>query len=231
MELLRLDNIVKVYNSGKTNEVQALVDINLMVFVGEFISIVGPSGSGKSTLLNIIGGLDRPSKGNYYFNHQLLNGISEKELAQIRNANMGFIFQAFHLIPEDTVIENVMLPLIYRSGTKNEKLTRALEIIDKLQLTGRKNHKAIELSGGEMQRVAIARALIKKPKIIFADEPTGNLDYQSKIATIELLKQLNSEEKITIFLVTHDHMLMQYATRKIMLNGGRIVDQENLFFN
>jgi len=129
------------------------------------------------------------------------------------------------------VIENVMLPLIYRSGTKNEKLTRALEIIDKLQLTGRKNHKAIELSGGEMQRVAIARALIKKPKIIFADEPTGNLDYQSKIATIELLKQLNSEEKITIFLVTHDHMLMQYATRKIMLNGGRIVDQENLFFN
>jgi putative ABC transport system ATP-binding protein len=225
MELLRLENIAKVYNSGKTNEVQALVDINLIVSVGEFLSIVGPSGSGKSTLLNIIGGLDRPSKGNYYFNHQLLNRISEKDLSQIRNANMGFIFQAFHLIPEDSVLENVILPLIYRSGNKKEKLNRALEIIDQLQLTSRKNHKAIELSGGEMQRVAIARALVKKPKIIFADEPTGNLDYQSKIATIELLKQLNGEKKITIFLVTHDHMLMQYATKKVLLNAGRIVDQ------
>lgn len=225
MELLRLEKLAKVYHSGAATELQALMDIDLTVSIGEFLAIIGPSGSGKSTLLNIIGGLDRASRGNYYFNHQLVNGISEAALAQLRNANMGFIFQAFHLIPEDTVLENVMLPLIYRSGTKKEKLNRALEIIDRLQLAARKNHKAIDLSGGEMQRVAIARALVKKPKIIFADEPTGNLDYQSKIAIIELLKQLNEQEQITIFLVTHDLLLMRYATRKVLLEAGRIIDQ------
>ncbi len=221
--LLKLVNVSKTYNQSKANEVQALQNVSLEILSSEFLAIVGPSGSGKSTLLNILGCLDRPTKGDYFFEDKKINGISEKEMAVIRNNNMGFIFQTFQLIPEDTILENVMLPLMYRSGSRMEKMQKALEIIDKIQLLPRKNHKTTELSGGEMQRVAIARALVKKPKIIFADEPTGNLDYKSKIDIIKLIQQLNKDEKITILLVTHDQMLMRYATRKITLEAGRLI--------
>lgn len=225
MSLIKLENISKIYNSGQANEVQALKNVNLEILTNEFLAIMGPSGSGKSTLLNIIGGLDHATSGNYFFNDERLNGISEKHMAQIRNTYMGFIFQAFHLIPEDTVLENVMLPLIYRSGNDKDRKARALAIIDKIGLLPRVKNKANQLSTGEMQRVAIARALVKKPKIIFADEPTGNLDYKAKIEIIEILKQLQTNEQITVFLVTHDQMLISYASRKILLHSGSLIEE------
>ena len=184
-------------------KVDALKGINLSVEKGEFISIMGPSGSGKTTLMNIIGCLDTPTSGEYFLNDQLVNDLNEDELARIRNKEIGFVFQSFHLLAKNSALNNVMLPLKYAGTEKNLAEKRAKEVLDQVDLSDRINHGPSELSGGQQQRVAIARALVNKPSILFADEPTGNLDSKTGDDVMNLFKKLNSEGQ-TIILITHE---------------------------
>ena len=199
----------------------ALRGINLSVEKGEFISIMGPSGSGKTTLMNIIGCLDTPSSGEYELNGSLVSKLEDDELARIRNKEIGFVFQSFNLLAKNSVLENVMLPLKYAGFEKSEAVKKSNEVIDKVGLSDRLAHTPAELSGGQQQRVAIARALVNKPSIIFADEPTGNLDSKTGKEVMTIFKELNASGQ-TIILITHEESIANQSNRIITIKDGLI---------
>ena len=222
--IISTKDIKKSYKVGPQN-VHALKGINLSVEKGEFISIMGPSGSGKSTLMNIIGCLDTPSSGNYLLNNKQVSSLTDDELAKIRNDEIGFVFQSFHLLPRNSAFENVMLPLRYAGIKKDEAITLCNKALDQVGLSDRADHSPSELSGGQQQRVAIARALVNKPSILFADEPTGNLDSKTGNDVMALFKQLNSEGQ-TIILITHEESIAQQSNRIITIMDGLIKTDE-----
>ena len=199
----------------------ALRGVSFSIKVGEFVSIMGPSGSGKSTLMNIVGCLDTPSKGTYLLNDRNVGNLDEEQLAGIRNEEIGFVFQKFHLLPRSSALENVALPLKYASVKQSERLTRAEEVLDKVGLSNRLTHKPTELSGGEQQRVAIARALVNSPSILFADEPTGNLDSKTGHQVLEIFKDLNKRGQ-TIVVITHEREIAEQSQRTITIKDGEI---------
>ncbi len=216
--MIELKDISKIYRMG-TLPVHALRDVTLSVGEGEFVAVMGPSGSGKSTLLNIIGCIDRPSSGTYVFRGKKVASLPDRSLARIRNREIGFVFQNFNLLWGETAQQNVMLPLIY-DGSPDRK-GRARRALEAVGLGHRLRHRPGELSGGEQQRVAVARALVKKPSLILADEPTGNLDSKSGAQVMELFKRLN-EEGMTVIVVTHEAHIAQYAHRRLEFADGRV---------
>ena len=218
--IINTKNLIRSFTMGN-EKVDALKGINLSVEKGEFISIMGPSGSGKTTLMNIIGCLDTPTSGEYFLNDQLVNDLNEDELARIRNKEIGFVFQSFHLLAKNSALNNVMLPLKYAGTEKNLAEKRAKEVLDQVDLSDRINHGPSELSGGQQQRVAIARALVNKPSILFADEPTGNLDTKTGDDVMNLFKKLNSEGQ-TIILITHEEDIANQSNRIIHIRDGLI---------
>ena len=222
--IISTKDIKKSYKVGPQN-VHALKGINLSVEKGEFISIMGPSGSGKTTLMNIIGCLDTPTSGDYLLNNKQVGSLTEDELAKIRNDEIGFVFQSFHLLPRNSAFENVMLPLKYAGIKKDKAIILCNKAIDQVGLSDRANHSPSELSGGQQQRVAIARALVNKPSILFADEPTGNLDSKTGNDVMALFKQLNSEGQ-TIILITHEESIAQQSNRIITIMDGLIKTDE-----
>ncbi|MEJ5309414.1 MAG: ABC transporter ATP-binding protein [Anaerolineae bacterium] len=220
--IISVRNLTKSYNRGI---IQALMTVSFDVFVGEFVAIVGPSGSGKSTLLNLIGTLDTPTDGDITIQGQALAQLQGDALADFRRAKIGFIFQAFHLIPTLTALENVMMPLLpYRRQCDFNLKKRAADLLDRVGLSHRQYHIPAQLSGGEQQRVAIARALINSPAILLADEPTGNLDSQTGLEIITLLQTLNTEQHLSILIATHDNAVTCHATRMIALKDGRLTN-------
>lgn len=218
--MLSLKNIFKWYNTG-VNRTFILKDINLNVEEGEFISIMGPSGSGKSTLLNVIGMLDEPNEGEYFFMDEDVMKLKEKRRSEIFKKHIGFVFQAYHLIDELTVFENIETPLIYQNIKGSERKAMVADILDRFQIVGKKDLFPSQLSGGQQQLVGIARALIVKPKLILADEPTGNLNSKQGTEIMDLFKELN-EEKVTIIQVTHSEKNAEYGSRIINLLDGRV---------
>ena len=218
--IINVKDIKKSYTVG-TQEVNALRGINLSVEKGEFISIMGPSGSGKTTLMNIIGCLDTPSSGEYELNGSLVSKLEDDELARIRNKEIGFVFQSFNLLARNSVLDNVMLPLKYAGFNKSEAVKKSNEVIDKVGLSDRLAHTPAELSGGQQQRVAIARALVNKPSIIFADEPTGNLDSKTGKEVMTIFKELNASGQ-TIILITHEESIANQSNRIITIKDGLI---------
>lgn len=219
--IVRTRDVHKIYLMGKV-EVHALRGITLDIKRGEYISIMGPSGSGKSTLFNMIGGLDKPTSGSVYINEVDLAQLDAYELAWLRCRTIGYIFQTFNLIPVMTALENVMLPMIFAGVPEDERRDRAMELLKRVGLAERWNHKPFELSGGQQQRVAIARALANDPAIILADEPTGNLDLRTGKEIIELLKELNEEKGVTIISATHDLKMIDVSDRVIWIRDGQI---------
>ena len=218
--IIETQNLVKTFQVG-SEEVQALKGVNLSVKKGEFLSIMGPSGSGKTTLMNIIGCLDTPSRGKYYLNNKLVNELDDYDLAMIRNKEIGFVFQSFHLLARNSALNNVMLPLKYAGIKESDAYQRAKEVLEKVGLINRVNHSPSELSGGQQQRVAIARALVNKPSIIFADEPTGNLDSQTGNDVMKLFQELNDQGQ-TIILITHEEDIAMQSKRIITIKDGLI---------
>jgi len=221
--MIHLQNIEKVYRTD-TVETLALSSISLNVEKGEFLSIMGPSGCGKSTLLNIMGLLDAPTKGDVKIDDQKTDRFSDKELAQFRNKKLGFIFQSYHLINDLKVLDNVELPMLYRSSTSKERTSLAKEALEKVGLSNRVRHFPTQLSGGQKQRVAIARAIVGQPEIILADEPTGNLDSAMGNEIMEILLQLNKTEGTTIVMVTHDENMARKTHRLVRLFDGSQVE-------
>jgi putative ABC transport system ATP-binding protein len=219
--IVRTRDVRKIYLMGKV-EVHALRGVTLDIKRGEYISIMGPSGSGKSTLFNMIGGLDKPTSGSVYINEVDLAQLDAYELAWLRCRTIGYIFQTFNLIPVMTALENVMLPMIFAGVPEDERRDRAMELLKRVGLAERWNHKPFELSGGQQQRVAIARALANDPAIILADEPTGNLDLRTGKEIIELLKELNEEKGVTIISATHDLKMIDVSDRVIWIRDGQI---------
>ncbi|MBF7094173.1 ABC transporter ATP-binding protein [Streptococcus sp. HF-1907] len=219
-ELMTLHHIIKSYQNGD-QELQVLKGIDLTVYEGEFLAIMGPSGSGKSTLMNIIGLLDSPTDGDYLLNGNQVEELGEKELAKVRNEEIGFVFQQFFLLSKLNALQNVELPLIYAGISSGKRKKLAEQFLEKVELHERMHHLPSELSGGQKQRVAIARALVNNPSIILADEPTGALDTKTGEQIMELLTELNREGK-TIIMVTHEPEIADYATRKIVIRDGEI---------
>jgi putative ABC transport system ATP-binding protein len=222
-DVIHLDNIEKVYRTDKIETV-ALANVNISVKEGEFISIMGPSGSGKSTLLNVIGLLDVPTGGNVFINGKQITSYKDKALARVRNEEIGFIFQTFHLINDLSVVDNVEIPLLYRHLSGSERRRRALKALDRVGLASRVHHFPTQLSGGQQQRVAIARAIVGNPKILLADEPTGNLDSQMGDEILEILTTLCREENTTVVMVTHDSHQAEKTERVVRLFDGRQVN-------
>lgn len=222
--MIRLQGIVKTYYRGKV-ETPVLLGIDLHVRQGEFLAIMGPSGSGKSTLLHILGLLDRPSGGSYRLDGIEASSLNDDELARLRNAKLGFVFQAFHLLPKSTALDNVLLPFTYAGHFPADAQQRARKALARVGLDHRLHHRPGEMSGGECQRVAIARALVNDPEVIFADEPTGNLDQRSSLEVISILQGLNAEGR-TIVLVTHDTAMGCMCRRLLRLIYGRVDSDE-----
>jgi len=218
--IIKTEVLTKHYQVG-SEKVEALKGITLSVERGEFISIMGPSGSGKTTLMNIIGCLDTPTGGTYFLNNKSVSELTDDELAHIRNDEIGFVFQSFHLLARNSALENVMLPLKYAGENKKNAITRSNEALDKVGLSDRSSHSPSELSGGQQQRVAIARALVNKPSILFADEPTGNLDSKTGEDVMNLFKELNDNGQ-TIILITHEDSIAQQSNRIITIMDGLI---------
>lgn len=224
--LIEIQDICKIYNPGE-NEVRALDHVDLKINRGEFVAIIGHSGSGKSTLMNMLGCLDIPTSGTYILNGADVSHLSDDELSDIRNKEIGFIFQGFNLIANLTAKENVELPLIYRGVAKRERDELAVSALEKVGLSNRMDHKPSEMSGGQQQRVAIARAIAQAPPVILADEPTGNLDSGSSEEIIGILKELHQDNR-TVILITHDNDIAAQAKRVIRIKDGKIErDYEN----
>lgn len=220
--LIDARNLYKIYNPGE-NEVHALDGVSLTIDRGEFVAIIGQSGSGKSTCMNMLGLLDTPTSGEYYLEGKEVSKLSDDELSEIRNKEIGFIFQGFNLIPSLTAIGNVELPLIYRGMPAAERHELSNAALERVGIGHRKNHRPAEMSGGQQQRVAIARAVAARPPIILADEPTGNLDSHSGKEVMRILKELNDEGR-TVILITHDNTIADQAKRVIRIQDGKIVD-------
>ena len=218
--IIKTKNLTKEYEAG-SQIVKALNGIDLSVEKGEFISIMGPSGSGKTTLMNIIGCLDSPTNGTYHLNERSVSELDDDELAKIRNEEIGFVFQSFHLLPRSSALENVMLPLKYAGCSENEAIKRSKKVLEKVGLQDRVKHSPSELSGGQQQRVAIARALVNKPSILFADEPTGNLDSKTGNEVMNLFKDLNNQGQ-TIIIITHEDNIASQSNRIITIMDGLI---------
>lgn len=218
--LIEVQGITKIYAIGDI-QVAALNGVDLAINKGEYVALMGPSGSGKSTLMNVLGCLDTPSGGTYFLNGKRVSERTESELARIRNKEIGFIFQSYNLLPRQTALENVQLPLIYAGIRKSERVKLAEQVLAQVGLTERMHHKPNELSGGQRQRVAIARALINNPSIILADEPTGNLDTKTSVEIMELLEEIHKNGN-TIILVTHEEDIAQRAKRVVRLRDGKV---------
>lgn len=219
-EVIKLIDIKRNFKVG-TETVRALQGLTLTIKKNEFVALMGPSGSGKSTLMNLLGCLDTPTSGEYWLNGKDVSKLDDNNLAEIRNKEIGFVFQTFNLLPRSTALENVMLPLIYAGFNKVKRIERAKEVIEQVQLTDRIQHKPNELSGGQRQRVAIARALVNRPSIILADEPTGNLDSKTSIEIMGLLEVIHKAGN-TIIVVTHEEDIAQHAHRIIRLKDGKV---------
>lgn len=223
-DVIELTDIVRHFRVG-TQLVEALRSVTLSVAKNEYVALMGPSGSGKSTLMNILGCLDTPTSGQYVLNSNDVSSLTDNELAEIRNKEIGFVFQTFNLLPRATALDNVSLPLIYAGMNKTDRDVRALEVLDQVELSDRVNHKPNELSGGQRQRVAIARALVNRPSIILADEPTGNLDSKTSVEIMALLEDIH-ENGNTIIIVTHEEDIAKHAHRIVRLIDGQISSDE-----
>jgi len=226
MALVELRNVSKIYHLGG-EEIRALDDVSLDIQEGEFISIIGPSGSGKSTLMHILGCLDSPSKGTIRLDGVTIEGASARQLATMRNRKIGFVFQFFNLLPKLNVLQNVELPMIYSGVSGRERRTRAMTALEAVDLANRAKHRPSQLSGGQQQRAAIARALVNSPRIVFADEPTGNLDSHTGDAILSLFRKLSTEGR-TIVLVTHDPEIAAVTPRRIEIRDGKIAEKVDL---
>ena len=220
-EVIRLEQTHRIYRTGDV-EVHALRGVSLVVRRGEFVAIMGPSGSGKSTLMNIIGCLDRPTRGQYFLEGMDISALSGNELADIRNQKIGFVFQAMNLLPRTSALENVELPLLYAGVPPREQIRRAREALASVGLSEKETSLPNQLSGGQQQRVAIARSLVNHPSLLIADEPTGNLDSRSSLEVMEIFQRLNREQNLTIILVTHEHDIAAHAKRTVEVRDGRI---------
>lgn len=223
--IIKVSNITKKYVIG-TEEINALNGVSLEVQKNEYVALMGPSGSGKSTLMNMLGCLDSPTSGEYILNGIPVARMSDNELAEVRNKEIGFVFQTFNLLPRSTTLENVALPLVYSGAKKEARDVRAKEVLEQVGLGNRMNHKPNELSGGQRQRVAIARALVNKPAIILADEPTGNLDSKTSVEIMGLLEDIHKRGN-TIILVTHEEDIAKYAHRIVRLKDG-VIESDQL---
>ena len=221
--MIRLQDVSKIYRMGNV-EVAALQGVSIFIEPGEMAAIMGPAGSGKSTMMNIIGCLDVPTSGSYTLEDEDVGGMSDDRLAEIRNSKIGFVFQTYNLLPRLSALANVELPLLY--GSRRNRRQRALEALDRVGLADRVSHKPTELSGGQQQRVGIARALVKRPSILMADEPTGNLDSRSSEEILAILQRLNREEGMTVILVTHEAPIAARAQRVLSMLDGRVVSDE-----
>lgn len=218
--IIHLENIQKSYFMGK-HELQVLKGVSLDIFQNEYVALMGPSGSGKSTLMNIIGCLDTPTAGRYILNNNDVSEMKDNDLAEVRNKEIGFVFQQFNLLPRLTAAENVALPLVYAGMSRKLRTDKAMQVLDMVNLTDRSHHKPNELSGGQCQRVAIARALVNDPSIILADEPTGNLDTKTSYEIMEIFNKIHSNGN-TIVLVTHEEDIANHAHRIVRLRDGMI---------
>jgi len=224
--MIRLINVHKIYQQGR-NKITALAGLSLDIQKGEFAAVMGPSGSGKSTLLHLIGGLDRPTEGQVLVDGRIISQMVDDEATLFRRTRIGFVFQFFNLLPTLAAVENVMLPLILDGRSSAESNLRAKTLLERVGLEGRRDHLPEELSGGEMQRLAIARALAFNPPILLADEPTGNLDSKNGAAVLELLRQINTEQRCTVVMVTHNQEAAGYGDRIVHLRDGVIEEVQS----
>jgi putative ABC transport system ATP-binding protein len=223
---IKTENLTRIYSSG-TIQIEALKDVNLSLDQGRFFGVTGASGSGKSTLMNLLAGLDRPSSGSIKVQGRLISELNKEELALYRRHQVGMIFQSFNLIWSYSALENVAFPLLFAGVAKKERTKRAAQMLEKVGLYQRKDHRPAELSGGEQQRVAIARALINQPKILLADEPTGNLDSKTSSRIVQALSELNKKQDLTVIMISHEKSLLdEFADEVIALQDGRVIQAE-----
>jgi putative ABC transport system ATP-binding protein len=225
MTAIVVDEVTRTYDLGGIS-VPALRGVSFTIPAGDYVAIVGPSGSGKSTLMHLLGGLDRPTSGRLSIGGREIGSLSQHELARLRNETIGFVFQSFHLLARTTAVDNVALPLVYRGTGARERRAKATEMLQRVGLGHRLDHRPNQLSGGEQQRVAIARALVTDPEVLLADEPTGNLDTTTGQAVLGLLEQLNVERRVALVIVTHDREVADRANRQIVMRDGLITDQD-----
>ena len=227
MDLIEVRDVHKTYHLGEV-ELPVLLGVSLKIARGEFVSLMGVSGSGKSTLMNILGCLDHPTSGEYWLDGHEVSGLTAKEQAQLRNRMIGFVFQAFNLLPRTTALENVRLPLTYtrENLSEHQMKMRAVELLEKVGLADRADHQPSQLSGGQQQRVAIARSLVNNPQVLLADEPTGNLDSRTSAELLQMFQQLNRSDGLTLILVTHDPGVAQHAQRIIYIKDG-VIEKED----
>jgi putative ABC transport system ATP-binding protein len=225
---IKTEDLTRIYSSG-TIQVVALDNVSLSVKEGEFIGVTGPSGSGKSTLMNLLAGLDRPSSGNISVQGRLISDLDKHELALYRRHQVGMIFQSFNLVSSYSALENVAFPLLFAGVAKKERIERAAQMLEKVRLYPRKDHRPAELSGGEQQRTAIARALINQPKILLADEPTGNLDSKTSRQIVQTLSELNKKQGLTVIMISHEEILLEeFADDVIHLQDGKVIQEERI---